>query len=295
MKYNLSLNIVIILLLFLFTPAILFAQQDYKVGPGDVLDITVWKEPNLTKVITVDEKGNINLPLLGEVSVLDFNCKQTETLLSRKLKEGGYILDPKVNVLVKEYKSKKIMIFGLTSDPGIHYLKGKADVLELISETGIIQSAGTMVIHRGALNRREDFQKPLSETSKNSNSSDDVLTVDLHALLAAADLSQNIQIKPGDIIYISTGTKFTVYVMGEVKNPGPYTFNKGLTLLKAIDKAGGTSQFASINKIKILREKENSDEKEEIRIRMKDIERGDKSQDIELKPGDVVVVPQSWF
>jgi len=292
--------IFLFILSFLISQSSAFAEEGYKIGSGDILDITVWNEPNLTKVITVGKQGNINLPLLGEFSVDGLTCKEIEETMVSNLKEGGYILSPQVNVLVKEYKSKKIMVFGLTNKPGIHYLKRKTDILELISDVGIDSDAGTILIHRGALLKNKRLEESLlTQSIENSSISsiqeDDVVSVDLHALLVAADLSQNVEVKSGDIMYVTTGTKHTVYVLGEVKNPGPYSITKGLTLLGAIEKAGSFTQFAAANRIKILREIPNSDEKETIKIRMKDIKRGDKSKDIELIPGDVIVVPESWI
>jgi polysaccharide export outer membrane protein len=260
-------------------------EEEYVVGPRDSLDITVWNEPNLTKVFPVSKKGILDLPLLGELKVEGLTTKQIAELIAQKLKEGQYILEPKVNTLVKDYASQKIMVFGMINKPGIHYLRGKTTVLDLITELGGVQpGAGSLLIHRKSL---------ASKTAEKEQGEENLITVDLQALLAHGDLSQDIQVFAGDFIYVDSPTKFTIYILGEVKKPGPYPFSKGITILRAVDMAGGFTDYASQNKIKVIREEEGK--KKNIFVHMGDIQKGKTEKDIELEKGDVVVVPQSWF
>jgi len=292
---KIPLSIVMILLTLI---GLSFAVEEdvYVVGPGDELDITVWNEPSLTKVFAVSKHGALDLPILGELKVDGLNVKQISELIAQKLKDGQYILEPQGNALVKNYRSQKVMIFGMVGKPGLYYLKGKTTILELVSELGgATVGAGTMLIHRKSIPADFKEAKPEQKGSKaeSKGSEDNLVSIDLHALLVQGDLSQDIQILPGDLIYVGEGTKQTIYILGEVKKPGPYPFAKGITILKAIEMAGGFTDYASQARIKIVRE--DNGQKKNLFVRMPDIQKGNIEKDIELKKGDVVVVPQSWF
>ena len=108
------------------------------------------------------------------------------------------------------------------------------------------------------------------------------------------DLSQNVMVQPGDIIYVAPKEEKVIYVLGEVKNPGPYKIEGDVTVLEAIRMAGGFGPSAARHRIEVLREENGK--KKRIRVNVVEIERkGKLNQDILLKPGDIVTVPESWF
>ncbi len=252
--------------------------DEYIIGPDDVLDIVVLKDENLTKVVTVDKEGNITLPYLKEIKVSGLTSQQVADLIATRLKNEGFILEPDVTVSVKERLSQKVMVFGIVKKPGVYFLKAKTFVLDLISQLGDTDSlGGKMTILR-----------------KRPSGNEETIDVDLHALIFNGDLSQNVQILPDDRIVISRISEGQqIYVLGEVKNPGPYVVERDLTVLEALGMAGGFTDFANKGKVKVIREENGK--KRNISINLNKVAKGDKSKDIKLQAGDVVVALKSWF
>jgi polysaccharide biosynthesis/export protein len=104
----------------------------YKIGPLDVLDISVFQVPELTKSVQVSDTGTINLPLVGEVSVAGKTPQQVERDLTAKL-GAKYLQNPQVTVYVKEYNSQQVTVEGAVQKPGVFPLKGRTSLLQLIA------------------------------------------------------------------------------------------------------------------------------------------------------------------
>jgi polysaccharide export outer membrane protein len=104
----------------------------YKIGPLDVLDISVFQVPELTKSVQVSDTGAINLPLVGEVSVAGKTPQQVERDLTAKL-GAKYLQNPQVTVYVKEYNSQQVTVEGAVQKPGVFPLKGRTSLLQLIA------------------------------------------------------------------------------------------------------------------------------------------------------------------
>jgi polysaccharide biosynthesis/export protein len=104
----------------------------YRIGALDVLDISVFQVPELTKSVQVADTGTINLPLVGEVSVAGKTAQQVERDLTAKL-GAKYLQNPQVTVYVKEYNSQQVTIEGAIQKPGVFPLKGKTSLLQLIA------------------------------------------------------------------------------------------------------------------------------------------------------------------
>lgn len=289
----------VLLALALSFPAIdrLSAKEEevYLIGRDDVLDITVWQSPDLTKAVTVQSDGMIDFPLLGRLPAAGLPTAALEKTIREKLAQG-FVKNPQVNVAVKEYNSKKILVFGEVAKPGLYKLKGDIPLLEfLFMVGGAKQDAKRMTVIRPP--QAEDGETipsalvPGSEVNRGSASS--VVEVDLIALLSKGDLTQNIMIKPGDTIYVASGTGQRYHVLGQVQNPGPYEWVQDITVLEAIKLAGGATERAAPNRIKVR--KIYKGQKQEIKVNILDIMRGKKKDDIVVKPGDTIIVPESWI
>ena len=128
----------------------------YKIGQADVLDISVFKVPELARTVEVAEIGTINFPPVGEVSVVGKTVRDIEHDLAKKL-EAGYLRSPQVTVSVKEFNSQRVTIEGAVMKPGVHALKGKTTLLQLIAMSGGIDrdvSDSTVVLFRNADGQR---------------------------------------------------------------------------------------------------------------------------------------------
>jgi polysaccharide biosynthesis/export protein len=244
------------------------AAQDYTVGEGDVLQITVYDHPDLTTTVRVSGDGTIIFPLIGHVKISGLTVSQ----VSRKIGDllsNGYIVYPQVTVFIQEFRSQKVTIMGQVNKPGLYELKGYTTFLEVLSKAGdLTKDAGDKAIVK---------RKPVAHGRK-----EQVITIDLKRLIEMGDTSQDIPIVDGDSIYIPKAGVF--YVTGEVKKPDAYKFEEGTTVLKAVTMAGGFTDKASTGRVKIIRREHGKDEVME-KVKM----------DQSVLPDDVIVVPESFF
>ncbi len=271
-------------ILFVFVLASLqFAQEkrslEYKIGPQDLLEITVFGLDEMNKTVRVSEDGNITLPLLGEIEVYNLTKTELEQKLARLLEEK-YLQDPQVTIFISEYQSKRISIIGAVSEPGRYELLGRQTLLHMIAQAGgMTNQAGNEII---VVREKEDG------TSKS-------LRISLDDLILKGDPGLNIPLEPGDIVNIPIDMNVRIYVFGQVNSPGALEVKKSdiPSLIQAIAQAGGFSDRAAKSRVVIKRKSEEGKE-EEIKVNVKAIMRGNK-EDIQLKENDVVFVPETIF
>jgi polysaccharide biosynthesis/export protein len=264
MKKRLSL---LINALILFISTLVFAQ-DYIVGEGDVLRITVYDHDDLTTVARVSGDGVITFPLIGQIDVKGQTLAQISQKIASLLSDG-YIINPQVNIFIQEFRSKKAFIMGEVTKPGLYVLPGQTTFLSVLSEAGgLTKEAGYKAIIKRKVNP--------------SDRNEEIITIDLKRLIEKGDTSLDVSIMDGDSIYITKAGVF--YVTGEVKKPDAYKFEEGTTVIKAITMGGGFSDKASKGRVKIIRKKGG---KEEVLEKV--------SMDEPVLPDDVIVVPESFF
>lgn len=268
--------------IILFSPH-LFSQKtdtaDYKIGPKDLLDISVFGLDELTTTVRVSEDGKITLPLIGGVEVKGLSKADLEKKLSQLLEEK-YLQNPQVTVFISEYQSKRVSVLGAVKNPGPYELLGRQTLMHIISQAGGINNeAGKEII---VIRQLEDG------TGKS-------IKISIDDLFFKGDASLNIPLQPDDIINIQLDKIVNIYVFGQVRNPGALGVRKSNipTLLQAIGQAGGFSERASKGKVLIKRIDENGKEIK-IKVNVKDIIKG-KRKDIQLKENDVVIVPETIF
>lgn len=109
-------------------------SPEYKVGESDTLQISVWKEPDLSKAVVVRPDGMIALPLIGELKVIGMTSGEIQELVASKLK--AYVLNPRVMVEITEIRSRRVFITGEIVRPGLYTLGGQTTVLQLIAQAG---------------------------------------------------------------------------------------------------------------------------------------------------------------
>lgn len=243
-------------------------SQDYLIGEGDVLKITVYDHPDLATTERVSGEGDILFPLIGQVKVGGLTAAQIGERIAALLSEG-YIVSPQVTVFIQEFRSKKAVVMGEVGSPGLYVLHGQTTFLELLSKAGgLTKDAGDKAVIK---------RKPAESQKAESR-----IFIDLKKMIEGGDLSKDIPILDGDSVYIARAGVF--YATGEVQRPGAYKYEEGITVVKAITMAGGFSEKAAPGKVKIMRKK---DGREEIIERVK--------MDEPVLPDDVIVVPESFF
>jgi polysaccharide export outer membrane protein len=261
----LRLSFVIFFLFFSFD---FLSAQDYIVGEGDILKITVYDHDDLTTVVRVSGDGYITFPLIGQVEVKGLTLSQISQKISSLLADG-YIINPQVNIFIQEFRSKKAFIMGEINKPGLYVLPGHTSFLALVSEAGgLTKDAGDKAIIKRKSNTKEN--------------NENIIVIDLKRLIKEGDTSLDIPIMDGDSIYIAKAGVF--YVTGEVKKPDAYKYEEGTTVIKAITMGGGFTDKASRGRVKIIR-KVNG--KEEVLDKVK--------MDESILPDDVIIVPESFF
>lgn len=303
-------RLILCLLLLLSFPSLSHSSEmeaePYVIGRDDVLEISVWQSPDLTKTVAVRFDGSIDYSFLGKVPAAGRTTAELQSYI-REMLAKGYVKDPKVDVTVKEYNSKKILVFGEVGKPGLYKLKGNVPLLELLFMVEGVKGAAKRltVIRSGELSSSPipEALKPRGQDGRSeggilSDEADEggdhsAIDVDLIALLSKGDLSQNIMIMPGDTIYVSAGTGMRYYVLGQVKNPGPYEWVPDVTVLDAIKLANGPTDLAALNRIKVRMKKGGRDE--EIKVNVVDIMKGKRKDDVKIEPDSVIIVPKSWI
>jgi polysaccharide export outer membrane protein len=220
-------------------PASRTVAQEYTVGPGDVLKITVWGHDDLSREYPVTQDGRVPFPLIGSVEALGLTTTQLATRL-HDLLEKDYLVNPQVLVSVKEYLSKKVHVIGEADRPGLFYLTGPTTLLEVLSKAGgLSKSAGKDLV----LVRRE---RPADGTVGGSS----ILRFDLRKI-QAGDVKENIVLENGDMMFVPKAQG--IFVLGEVSRAGTYPIDKETTVLEAVTVAGGFATTAAPSGVKVLR------------------------------------------
>jgi len=237
------------------------------VGEGDVLELKVYENPDLSTTVRVSSGNTIRVPLLGEISVEKLTVSQVAAKIE-SLFADGYLVSPQVDVFITEHRSKKALILGQIKSPGQYELRGRVTFLEFISKAGgLTEDAGSTA----TIKRTND-----------SGAKSDQIVLDLEKLIKKGDATLNVLIQDNDTVYISKAD--TYYVSGEVKKPDSYKFEPNLSVIKAITKAGGFSKIASKGKVRIIR-----------KINGEKIVFENVNMDEPVLPDDVIVVPESFF
>jgi len=255
------------LVLICFSVNCSFAQ-DYIVGEGDLLKITVYDHDDLTTTARVSGDGVIVFPLIGQIEVRGLTVARITEKITARLADG-YVVNPQVSIFIQEFKSKKAFIMGEVNRPGLYVLPWQTTLLSVLSEAGgLTKDAGDTAI--------------IKRKSNSPDKAESAVTVDLRDLVIKGDTSLDVPITDGDSIYIAKARRF--YINGEIKKPDAYKYDEGTTVIKAITMAGGFTDKASKGRVKIIRKVGG---KEEVLEKVK--------MDEAILPDDVIVVPESFF
>ena len=296
-------KLIAIVIIPLLTPIWLLVSQNslqaqdtaYRIGPRDVLTLTIYAggEKQHVSNMTVSSQGMINVPFIGPVNAKDLTVSQLEDKITKPL-AADYFVNPEVNIIISEYHSLHYYISGAIGSPGLYEMKSKATLLELIAKAGGILAGHGNIVY---ILHPSSEQSPSKEENKNLHSDNGPLKIDLNKLVDKGDLSQNVDLESGDVVYIPLQSsqnlsESKIYVEGEVKSPGIYTYQEGLTAFNACLMAGGFSKFAAPNRTRIIRQ--DGDKLTIIKINLNDVKNG-KTKDIEIKPGDRIHIPETWL
>jgi polysaccharide export outer membrane protein len=268
---------------------------DYVLGPEDVIRIKVLKEENLDKTVTVSSDGFITYPLLGDLRVEGLTTAQVDAQITSLLARD-FLVEPEVEIEVVKQRSKKVYIMGAVKQPGYQELSRDQRLL------GTLLNAGGPVSF--------DTEARILRLPKGEMSAEGTMdtlapiAVDLNKLFVQGDQTQNIVLQDGDVLMVASKTQSPgtsqglgdqqFYVVGSVVNPGVYNYKPNDTVLDAVLRAGGFTEFASRNSVKMVREADGKTRT--FQIKMKDVmDKGEMTKNMTIMPGDMIIVPESFF
>jgi polysaccharide biosynthesis/export protein len=248
---------------------------DYVIGPQDVLTIQVFDQADLGGKYSVEADGTFSFPLIGRVKAGGLTLRAFETELKTRLADG-YFRNPQVTVAIEQYRSQRVFVMGEVRQPGPVALTGGMTLIEALARAGstLSTASGDVVVVRA----RAEAQGP---TMPDQEDGSDVFRATIRELENGA-LSQNLELRDGDTIFVPRAE--TVYVFGQVKNPGAYGVQTNTTVLQALSLAGGVNEHGAMNRIRIIRI-EKGQKKEIKKVKLTDA----------VRPGDTIIVPQRFF
>jgi len=272
------------------------AGADYRVGVGDLLEISVFGFDQFHKTLRIGGAGTIRLPLLEEVAVEGRTVSEIEEMLSRLLKEAELFKDPDVNVKVQEYRSQTVFVLGRVRQPGQYHLTRPSRLIDVLSMAGGVQDE--RADDRAIIERyRESAEATNSSAAADPAAKKPVetISVDLEELLENGDLSLNHWVLDGDVVTVPEREIKEFFIIGEVNRPGAFEMDpdEGLLLSQALARAGGPMKTAKLGK-GILARFGKEGEREEIAINVEKILEG-KEEDVPIMPDDVIFIPGSTF
>jgi polysaccharide export outer membrane protein len=249
------------------------------VGPGDVLEVVVFGNDDLSRSTSVQTSGTISLALLGDVNVAGLSLPEIKTKLTSLLARD-YLVNPQVDVKVKEYQSQFVTLIGEVNSPGKKPLRGRTRLIDALVEAGGFtpRASGEIVITRV----EGTFAGGVKTLRMRLGSA---------ALTPQDQVNLEIALQSGDIITASP--KHYVTVEGEVMRPNRYVLEGDLTVSGAISSAGGLTRFGSQD-VKVRRVDAQTGRTTIFEVDLKDVRRG-KAVDPPLLPNDVVSVSRRVF
>lgn len=252
-----------------------------KIGRDDLLGITVYDEPELTRTVRVSSEGDIRLPMLHQrIHAAGLLPAELETAITSELTAEDVMVDPIVTVTVVEYRSRPISVVGAVRTPITFQATGTVTLLEAISQAqGLTESAGPDIL----------ITRPGGGGQEPGSVSSQRITV--RDLLLGNDPSLNLRLEGGEEIRVPEAGK--IFVVGNVKRPGIFAITDGSesSVLKAVALSGGLDSFTAHDAY-IYRFENGQTERREIPIELKKI-MNRKSPDVALFANDLLYIPDA--
>jgi polysaccharide export outer membrane protein len=200
------------------------ALQEYLLGPGDILKISVFKNPDLSLDVRVSEVGAISFPLIGSVPVSGLTLPGAERKIGQMLKDGGFVLNPQVNILLTQAFGNLVSVIGEVNTSGRYSIETAGGHLSgmLAAAGGISQTGGDVVIVTGTRNGKP-FRREI-----------DIVTMSL-----SGNTVDDIDLYGGDTLFVNRAPMF--YIYGQVQKPGQVRLERGMTVMQALAAGGGVT------------------------------------------------------
>jgi len=302
-------------------PPLVEPNEDYRISPGDIVDILIDRAPELSGTFRVGANGTILMQYLGRVTVREMTQDDLAVFISDSLR-GRYLKNPRVTVNVKQINSHSFFIQGAVNRPGVYQIEGRPSLFKLITVAGgltenhgstafliretkqtptLARTGGSAQKHQGdqpiakralpAPVASPSTEYPTAGANAEDESNYELISVNISGLFKGR-FDQNTFIEPGTLVNIPPTDVF--FVAGEVHAPGSFPLKEGTTLRQAISLAQGTSFKAATSRGVIYRDDPNSGARQEIKVDINAVMTG-KKEDVPIFANDIIIVPNSRF
>ena len=251
-----------------------------KIGPDDLLGVSVYDSPELSHPVRVDADGAIRLPMVKQpIPVSGLYPPEIEVAITKALVDGNVLVAPLVSVSVLEYRSRPITVMGAVRNPIVFQAEGPVTLIDAISRAGgIADNAGPDIL----------LSRPPSAAGESAKISQ---RIPVQSFLNLDQDFANLKLEAGDVIRIPVAGQ--VYVLGSVKRPGAFTINDGAdsSVMKALALSGGLDEHPS-HVAYIYRVEAGAAGRSEMPIELKKI-MDRKAPDVALEANDILYIPTS--
>lgn len=253
------------------------AQQGEVASANDVLRLTVADQPSLSGKYPVNPDGMVMFPLVGQVRAGGLPVDAIETELVKRL-ANGYLKDPRLSIVIERSRQAMAFVVGEVRQAGSYPLSADMTLIELLARAGwTSERAGNLVV----VTRRRGTVVPDRPADAPRALGPEVIRFDLKQLQAGATSGTDIVVADGDTVFVPKAP--TVYVVGEVKNPGTFAVQENTTVLQVLALAGGLTEWGSFKRVRVVHE--SDPEKKPVKVDMNTL----------VQAGDTVLVGEDLF
>jgi len=216
--------------------ALAAGEREYILGPGDIVRITVFQSPDLTTEARVSENGTLTFPMIGTVTVGGLSISAAEKEIATRLREGGFVRQPQVNMLPLQVRGNQVSVLGQVNRPGRYPLEtANLRLTDIVATAGGIAQTGADTVvfigtRGGKLIRRE---------------------IDVPALFLSGDMTRDLPLADGDLVYVHRAPMF--YIYGEVNRPGVFRLERNMSVMQGLASGGGTTPRGTTRGLRIHR------------------------------------------
>jgi len=200
------------------------AESEYLLAPGDILKISVFKNPDLSLDVRVSETGAIGYPLIGTVPVKGLTLPAAEGKVAQMLRDGGFVVNPQVNILLTTGFGNLVSVIGEVNKSGRYSVDSAGGHVSgmLASAGGVAPTGGELVSVSGIRNG-----KPFRRD------------IDIVKMASTGNTADDLELYGGDTVYVNRAPMF--YIYGQVQKPGQYRLERGMTVIQALATGGGVT------------------------------------------------------
>jgi polysaccharide export outer membrane protein len=248
-------------------PAAATSANEYRLGAGDVVRITVYQNPDLTLETRIGEAGTISYPLLGSVRIGGSTVAMAEKTIADGLRSGNFVKQPQVSLVVTQVRGNQASVLGQVNKPGRYPIEvTDMRLSDLLAVAGGINPAGADTLTLVGTRDGKPFRK----------------VIDLPALFRADNRADDLAVRNGDVVYVERAPM--VYIYGEVQKPGALRLERNMTVMQALATGGGLNLRGTEKGLRVHR-RDAAGKLQVIEPKMDDL----------LIEGDVVYVRESLF